>query len=108
MARPDVGHNGGPSLDDSLSMAVKDACRATGFSKDALYDLIRSHEVKSFTMGHRRFILAASLREYLERRAAEPLDIRPGPNSGGPRTRRSRPRRAHNRDPQADQREKGE
>jgi excisionase family DNA binding protein len=80
--QPGIGHNGGPSLDDSLSLAIKDACKVTGFSRDAIYELIRSREVKSFTMGHRRFILVASLREYLERRAAEPLDIRPGPNSG--------------------------
>ena len=35
---PRIGHNGGPALDDLLSMTIRTAMRITGFSKDALYD----------------------------------------------------------------------
>jgi excisionase family DNA binding protein len=54
-------------------MTVRTACAITGFSKDALYDLINTGEVRSFLMGHRRFVDAASLRAYVAARAAEPL-----------------------------------
>jgi excisionase family DNA binding protein len=78
---PGIGHNQGPSLDDALSMTVKTACKVTEFSRDAIYDLIRDGDIQSFTMGHRRYILVASLHDYLARRAAEPLSIRRGPNT---------------------------
>jgi excisionase family DNA binding protein len=71
--RPGLGHNGGPALDNVLSMTVRDACKATGFSRDAIYDLINDGSVKSFLMGHRRFVDAASLRAYVAARASEPL-----------------------------------
>jgi excisionase family DNA binding protein len=79
-----IGHNGGPPLDEMMSMTVKTAMRITDFSKDTLYDLLAAGEIKSFLMGSRRYIWAASLRAYIARRAAEPLTIRrsPKPRSG--------------------------
>jgi excisionase family DNA binding protein len=62
-----------PSLENFLSMTVKTACTVTGFSKDAIYDLINAGEVESFLMGSRRFIDAGSLRAYIARRSSEPL-----------------------------------
>jgi hypothetical protein len=60
-------------LDGLLSATVKETCRITGFSKDALYDLINRGEVDSFLMGSRRFVVIPSLRSYIARRASEPL-----------------------------------
>jgi excisionase family DNA binding protein len=75
-----------PVLEDFLSMTVKTACTVTGFSKDALYDLINADEVESFLMGTRRYIVAASLRAYIERRSSEPLQSgRLPPRRDGPR-----------------------
>jgi hypothetical protein len=87
------------SLDDFLSMTVRDACRVTGFSKDALYDLINVGEVKSFLMGHRRYVDAASLRAYIARRSSEPLQsgrlppLRNGPRDEDARTSSRKPPR---------------
>jgi excisionase family DNA binding protein len=77
---------GPTSLEDFLSMTIRDACRVTGFSRDTLYDLINSGEVKSFLMGHRRYVDAASLRAYIARRSSEPLQSgRLPPPRDGPR-----------------------
>ena len=76
-----------PRLDDRLSMRIKDAVRLSGISKDALYSLIRNGEIQSFTMGVRRFVLAESLRTYVQRRAQEPIELRPSPQ---PRRRGAR------------------
>jgi hypothetical protein len=62
-----------PALEDFLAMTVKTACTVSEFSRDAMYDLINAREVKSFTMGTRRYIDAASLRAYIARRSSEPL-----------------------------------
>jgi excisionase family DNA binding protein len=64
-----------PRLDDRLSMRIKDAVLVSGISKDMLYRLIRNGELKSFTMGSRRFIEGASLRDYIAKRSAEPLSV---------------------------------
>jgi excisionase family DNA binding protein len=75
------------ALDDlRWSLTVKTAMKATGFSKDAIYDLIASREVESFLMGSRRYLTGSSLHAYIERRAAEPLTIRRSPKPRhGPR-----------------------
>jgi len=62
-------------VDELLSATVKEACRLTGFSKDAIYELINDGSIRSFLMGNRRFIDAASLRAYIARRANEPLRL---------------------------------
>jgi hypothetical protein len=86
-----------PAPEDFLSMTVKTACAVTDFSKDALYDLINADEVESFLMGSRRYIVAASLRAYIARRASEPLQSgRLPPIRGGPQ---SEPARASSRKP---------
>jgi len=66
-------------LPDIMSMTVKTCMQVTGFSKDTIYDLLAAGEIKGFLMGSRRFIDAASVRDYLARRAAEPLSIRRSP-----------------------------
>jgi excisionase family DNA binding protein len=75
-------------LHDIMSMAVKTCMQVTGFSKDTIYDLLAAGEIKGFLMGSRRFIDAASVRDYLARRAAEPLSIRRAPK---PRKHRKPP-----------------
>jgi excisionase family DNA binding protein len=80
---------------DMLSMTVKTTMRVADWSKDTVYDLIAAGEIKSFLMGSRRYIDAASVRDYIARRAAEPLTIRrsPQPRTGprsGPATSANR------------------
>jgi len=53
------------TLNNTLSLPIKTACRVTGFSADAMYDLIRAGAIQSFTMGHRRFLIVQSIRDYL-------------------------------------------
>ena len=79
-----------PALDNVWSMTIRTAVAITGFTKDTLYGLINSGEIKSFTMGSGRYIDAASLREYVIRRAAEPLqNARLPPRRNGPRAGRA-------------------
>lgn len=70
-------------LPDMQSRTVKTTQRVTGFSKDTIYDLLAAGEIRGFLMGSRRYIDAASLRDYIARRASEPLTIRRAPK---PRT----------------------
>jgi hypothetical protein len=77
--QPRLGHNGGRPPDDLLSMTIRTAMRITGFSKDALYDLLAAGEIEGFLMGSRRYLTADSVRAYIARRAAEPLSIRRSP-----------------------------
>jgi predicted DNA-binding transcriptional regulator AlpA len=82
-----IGHNGGPPLDTLMSATVKTTVKLTGFSKDTVYDLIAAREFRSFLMGSRRYIDIGSVREYIARRAAEPLTIRRSPKiPTGPRS----------------------
>ena len=75
----------------AFSMTVKHACVATNFSKDLLYALINTGEVRSFLMGHRRYIEVESLRAYIARRSSEPLQRGRSPNlRGGPQGERAR------------------
>jgi hypothetical protein len=78
--RPGLGHNGGPALDEVLSATVREACKISRFSRDAIYNLINTGEIRSFLLGSRRFIDVPSLREYIRRRAAEPLQHARRPN----------------------------
>jgi excisionase family DNA binding protein len=68
-----------PQLGETLSMTVKTAMKVTGLSKDGIYDLLAAGEINGFLMGSRRYIDATSLRNYIARRAAEPLSIRRSP-----------------------------
>ena len=43
-----------------LSMTIKAAIAVTGFSRDAIYNLINDGSVRSFLMGNRRYIDAAT------------------------------------------------
>ena len=90
-SQPRLGHNGGPPLDDLLSMTIRTAIRITGFSKDTLYDLLAAGEIEGFLMGSRRYLTADSVRAYIARRAAEPLSIRrsPKPRAEPPREPRT-------------------
>jgi hypothetical protein len=63
---PAIGHNGGPPLAASFSMTIEDACRATGFNETQMRGFVRAGRVRSFRLGKRRYIEAASLRRLVE------------------------------------------
>lgn len=49
--------------DSSISLTLRDACRATGWSRNRLYDeLTPRGPVLSYTMGSRRYVVTTSLR----------------------------------------------
>ena len=69
---PGPGHNGGPALDELLSLSVQDACARTGFSRAQVYRLLAAGRLKSFTLGKRRYVDAVSLRELIAELSAQP------------------------------------
>lgn len=71
-ARPPASEDATP-LADALSLTIRHACQTTDISKTRMHELIGAGEVKSFLMGRRRYIVVESLRDYIARRAAEPL-----------------------------------
>jgi hypothetical protein len=54
--------------------------RLTELSKDAIYGLLQDGEIIGFLVGSRRYLTGDSVRDYIARRAAEPLTIRRNPN----------------------------
>jgi hypothetical protein len=79
---PQLGDNGGPPLDDLLSLILEDACTRTGFNETQMRGFIRTRRVRSFKLGKRRYIEAASLRRLVEELAAKAEVMRPQPRRG--------------------------
>jgi excisionase family DNA binding protein len=68
---------------DLISVTVEDACRLTGFPLRAIRRFISEGRVKSFRLGKRRYIDAASLRQLVDElgaldahRARRPTPVR--------------------------------
>jgi hypothetical protein len=66
-----IGHNGGPSLEELISLSIEDCVIRTGISEAQIYRLIRGGRLGSFKLGKRRYVKAASLRALLEELTAE-------------------------------------
>ena len=54
------------NLNDVITLRIDDACRVAGLGRTSLYKLIGEGRLKSVTIGGRRLVVAASLRELLE------------------------------------------
>jgi excisionase family DNA binding protein len=57
---------------EPLTVDIPEACRLTGLGRSKLYDLIGSGEIRSVTVGRRRLIPMAALRDWLERLESVP------------------------------------
>jgi hypothetical protein len=69
-----------PQLSQMQSMTVQTTKKVTDWSTDTIYALLAAKEIRGFLMGSRRYIDAASVRDYIARRSAEPLTIRRSPS----------------------------
>ena len=58
-------------VDEKLAVSVNEAAELIGLKRDLTYRLIMSGDIPSYTVGTRRIIPVAGLREYVERRTAE-------------------------------------
>jgi hypothetical protein len=69
-----------------LSLTIEDSCQVTGFSETQIRGFIRAGRVRSFRLGKRRYIEAASLRRLVEELAikaeADAQAARPRPRRG--------------------------
>jgi excisionase family DNA binding protein len=74
-ARPTIGHNGGPPLDDGvggprlpkLAFTIPEAVASAGISRSLLYLLLRDKKIRSFRVDgrRRRLIYVDDLRAWL-------------------------------------------
>ena len=60
-------------LDELISLSVAETRKRTGWPLSTVYDLINRHILETYTLGRRRFVVAASLRRLIAERAATPL-----------------------------------
>ena len=66
-----------PTLEEALSYSTTDTKRVTGWHDKQLYDELKAGKVKSYTIGRRRYIEAASLRARIAELVAAASPIRP-------------------------------
>ena len=59
---------------ERLAVSVSDAAAMIGLGRVVTYRLILGGHIPSFKVGARRLVPVAGLREYVERRAAEPVE----------------------------------
>jgi excisionase family DNA binding protein len=50
-----------------LAVDIPEACRLTGLGRSKLYELLSTGEIRSITVGRRRLIPVAALRDWLDR-----------------------------------------
>ncbi len=61
-------------MNEKLAVGVNEAAELLGIHRDLLYRLVQAGDVPSFTVGSRRLLPVAGLREFVERRTAEPVE----------------------------------
>ena len=54
-------------MDEKLLVSVKDACASLGLGRTKIYELIKSREFETVTIGDRRLVVRNSLVEYVDR-----------------------------------------
>lgn len=59
--------------DTRLALNINEAASMLGLKRDLMYRLIRGGDIRSFRVGSRRLISVEALRDYVERRSAEPV-----------------------------------
>jgi hypothetical protein len=69
-------------FDNTLSLTIEDACTATGWPESKVREFIRTKRVRSFKLGKRRYIEAASLRALIAELTAKAEAPRPQSRRG--------------------------
>lgn len=70
------------SSDETISVTIPDAVRATGIARSKLYDLLGTGEIEAVKLGRRTLIRTESLRRY--------VSALPAAKIGGRGSRRAR------------------
>jgi len=60
-------------LDELISLSIAETSRRTDWPVSTIRDLINRKVLESYTLGRRRFVVAASLRRVISERTAAPL-----------------------------------
>jgi hypothetical protein len=68
-----------PALEELFSLSVEDTRERTGWSKSQVYRELSSGGLKSYTIGRRRYVDAASLRARIAELIASSEPIKPEP-----------------------------
>ena len=55
---------------DPIAVTVDEACRVMGIGRTTLYELLQGGEVRGFSVGRRRLVSVASIREWEARSLA--------------------------------------
>lgn len=63
---------------EQVALSVREAAKALGVSRDMIFVLTRSGQLRSFRIGHRRLIPADAIREFVERQTREPEPVAAG------------------------------
>jgi len=82
-----------PALEELFSLSVEDTCERTGWSKSQVYRELSSGGLKSYTIGRRRYVDAASLRARIAELVVSSEPIKPEPRfrgQDGPRIEKDR------------------
>ena len=62
-------------MTDDLAVSVDRAAEMLGLKRDLMFKLVLGGDISSFKVGSRRLISVEALREYVERRTAEPAQV---------------------------------
>lgn len=58
---------------ETLAYQLRDAARVIGLSRAKLYQLFKTGELRSFTVGRRRLVARKDLEHYVDRKTGEEL-----------------------------------
>jgi predicted DNA-binding transcriptional regulator AlpA len=68
---------------DRITVPLCEFVELSGIGRSVAYQMMRSGELKSVTLGKKRMVVVASYRELLERSMAEQASYRPGKHRPG-------------------------
>ena len=60
--------------DSKLAVGINEAAEMIGLKRDLMFKLVLGGDISSFKVGSRRLVSVEALREYVERRTAEPVE----------------------------------
>lgn len=61
--------------DGKLAVSINEAAEMIGLKRDLTYRLVLGGDIPSFKVGSRRLVSVEALRDYVERRTAESVEV---------------------------------